>query len=86
MTATIELPDECRDLVEAHRGRLGELLLLGIGQARIREARRRYEEGEISIGRAAELAGLTRAEVIREALARGIEPAVSEEMLDEVTR
>ncbi|MBT3185812.1 MAG: antitoxin [Deltaproteobacteria bacterium] len=80
---TIEIPDERLPELEAYRDRLGELLLLGLAQAKIQEALLFYKHGSVSFGRAAELAGLTEQELMQQARAIGIEPDWTESMVEE---
>jgi len=77
----IEIPDERLAELEAYKDRLGELLLLGLSQVKIQEAILLYQRGVISLGRAAELAGLTEQEMARQARALGVSPHWTAEML-----
>ena len=79
----IEIPDERLPELEAYKERLGELLLLGLSQVKIQEAILLYQRGVISLGRAAELAGLTEQEMIRHSRALGVIPRWTERMLEE---
>jgi len=79
----IEIPDERLAELEAYKDRLGELLLLGLSQVKIQEAILLYQRGVISLGRAAELAGITEQEMTRQARALGISPRWTAEMLKE---
>jgi len=49
----------------------------------IDEALRLYREGQVTIGRAAELAGIPEAEMIRSARAGGMRPQATPEMVAE---
>lgn len=82
-TAKIEITDRDWEDLEPYRDRLGELLRLGLSQVRIQEALLMYRRGVVSIGRAAELAGLSEPELIRQARSEGIEPIWSPEMPEE---
>ena len=75
---TVEIPDHKMAELEAYKDRLGELLLLGLSQVRIQEALLLYKRGLASIGRAAELAGLTEQEMVHQARAVGIQPRWNE--------
>ena len=81
--ATVEIPDERLSELDAYRDRLGELLLLGLAQVKIQEALLFYQRGSISLGRAAELTGLSEQEMVRQARAAGIEPHWTEAMVEE---
>jgi hypothetical protein len=80
--AVIEIPDERLPELEAYKDKLGELLLLGLSQIKIQEALLLYQRGIISIGRAAELSGVSEQDIIRHARALGISPRWSETMLE----
>jgi predicted HTH domain antitoxin len=79
----VEIPDECLPELEAYKDRLGELLLLGLSQIKIQEAILLYQRGVVSLGRAAELAGLTEQKMARHARAFGVSPRWDERMLEE---
>jgi predicted HTH domain antitoxin len=83
MSLTIELPKGEQEALEPYRDRLGELLRLGLSQVRIHEALLLYERRAASLGRAIELAGVTREEFIRQARAAGIGPTVDAGMAAE---
>jgi predicted HTH domain antitoxin len=76
----IAVPDEAVAELEPYQDRMAELLLLGLQQLKIREALVLYERGLVSIARAAELAGVTREEMIRQARVAGVTPRWSAEM------
>lgn len=80
---TVEIPDSRLGELDGYKDRLGELLLLGLSQIKAQEALYLYERGLVSFGRAAELAGLSQKELIRQARANGIEPRWSEKMVEE---
>ena len=81
----IELTDEQAQQVGPYRGRLKELMLLGLSQVKVQEALLLYSRGLVSFARAAELAGLNRPEMTRQARAFGIKPRWSDEMVQEET-
>ncbi len=79
----VEIPDERWAELQAYKDRLGELLLLGLSQVKIQEALLLYQRGLVSFGRAAELAGLSEQEMIRQARAFGVHPRWSEQVVEE---
>lgn len=79
----LELTDDLARQVGPYQGRLQELLLLGLSQLKTQEALTLYARGIVSFARAAEIAGLSRTEMIRQARALGIRPRWSEQMVDE---
>lgn len=79
----LELSDDLAHQVGPYQGRLEELVLLGLSQLKAQEALTLYARGIVSFGRAAEIAGLSRSEMIRQARALGIRPRWSEQMVEE---
>jgi predicted HTH domain antitoxin len=77
----IDIPEEFINEFELRRGMLREVLLLGLRQLRINEALLLYKQGVVSFGRAAELAKLSRQDMIQQARVAGVEPRWSEDML-----
>ncbi len=80
-TLEITVPNELADELQSYHGRMPELLQLGLQQLRIGEALALYESGAVSLGRAVELAGVSRESLTRHALAAGIAPPWSDEMV-----
>lgn len=62
---------------------LEEVIQLGVYQIRVRRALEMYRAGAGSLGYIAERVGLSKRDLIREARARGIEPAFDEKTLRE---
>ena len=56
---------------------------LGLSQVKIQEALLLYQRGLVSLGRAAELAGLPEQEMARQARAMGLSPRWTEKMVEE---
>lgn len=79
----IEIPTELAEEFKPYQDKLREVLLLGLLQLKVQEALLLYKRGLISFGRAAELAGLSRQEMIRQARAFGVQPRWSERMVQE---
>ena len=79
----IELPDDLARQVGPYQGRLKELLLLGLLQIKTQEALTLYTRGIVSFARAAEIAGLSRSEMIHQARAFGIRPRWADKMVEE---
>jgi hypothetical protein len=80
---TLELSDDLARQVGSYQGRLQELVLLGLAQLKVQEALTLYTRGIVSFARAAEIAGLSRPEMIRQARAFGVRPRWSEQMVEE---
>lgn len=79
----IEVPDELAQEFKQYQDRLREVLLLGLLQLKVQEALLLYNRGLVSFSRAAELAGLSRQEMIYQARAFGVQPRWSEQMAQE---
>ena len=79
----IEIPDELVQEFKLYQDRLREVILLGLLQLKVQEAVLMYNRGLVSFARAAELAGLSRTEMIRQARAFGVQPPWSERMVQE---
>ena len=79
----IELPEDVARQIGPYRDRLKELALLGLAQVKAQEALAFYTRGLVSFARAAEMAGLSRSEMIRQARALGIRPRIAEHMAEE---
>jgi predicted HTH domain antitoxin len=79
----IDIPDELAQEFSLYQDRLKELILLGLNQVRIQEALLLYRRGLVSLARAAELAGLSREDMVRQARAFGVQPRWSEQMVQE---
>lgn len=79
----VEIPDELLEEFKQHQDNLREVLLLGLQQLKTLEALTLYSRGLVSIGRAAEVAGVSQQELIRQARAAGISPRWSQQMARE---
>jgi predicted HTH domain antitoxin len=62
---------------------LVEVLERGLRELKIERALARYVAGGVSFAAAAQLAGLTREDLTRQAYARGVQPAYSEQTVEE---
>ncbi len=82
-TTIVEIPDKHLIELEAYKDRLGEILLLGLSQIKIQEALLLYKRGLISLGRSAEIAGLSEQEMILQARASGLQPHWTVEMVED---
>ena len=79
----IELSDDIARQVGPYQGRLHELVLLGLAQLKVQEALTLYTRGVVTFARAAEIAGLSLPEMVRQARAAGVSPRWSETMIAE---
>jgi len=71
----LHLPERLsRELGEVEAGTIIELIELGLKQKRIEQALAELARGEMSLGAAAQMAGLREDEMARHARAQGLEP------------
>jgi predicted HTH domain antitoxin len=79
----IELPESVATELKNRRETVTEIILLGLSQLKIQEALTFYKRGLVSMGRAAEIAGLTEEEMVAQARAANITPRWDEQMVRE---
>lgn len=79
----VDIPDEHLLEFQPYRDRLGELLMLGLSQLKTQEAILLYQRRLISLGRAAELAGLSEQEMTRQMRAVGVSPIWTKQMAED---
>lgn len=77
----VDIPEDLMKEFDVRQDRLREVILLGLRQLKINEVLLLYKQGVVSFGRAAELANLSRQDMLQQARAAGIEPRWSDEML-----
>jgi predicted HTH domain antitoxin len=78
----VEIPDALVEEFELHDDELREVLLFGLHQReKIRRALELYQQGQASIAKAAQIAGLSLHEMMEQAAKHGIEPHVDEQMI-----
>jgi predicted HTH domain antitoxin len=81
---TVEIPEQWLQDLDWHEGAvMQEIIQLGTYQLKVRRALEMYQAGIGSLGYAAEKAGLSKRDLIREARARGIEPPFEEQTVRE---
>jgi predicted HTH domain antitoxin len=77
---TVEVgADLLKDIPLQDEAVVRQIFELGLTQLKIEIALRRYREGGISLGHAAQLAGIPKREMILQARARGMMPRFSEQ-------
>ena len=79
----IEIPKALAEQLTDRPEIVPELLRLSLRQLRLQEALSLYEQGVVSLARAAELANLSLQEMVRDARAKGIQPKWTVDMLEE---
>ncbi len=77
---TVEIPDDLAIELHQYRDRIREVIALGLLQLKAQEALALYARGVVSLERAAEIAGLSRQEMVHQARAQDIQPRWTEEM------
>ena len=83
-TIQLEIPETwLQDFDPDQSTMLHEVIRLGIYQLKVQEALEIYKAGHGSIGYAAEKAGVSKRDLVREARSRGIEPPFDQEMVQE---
>ena len=78
----LELSDDLARQIGSYQGCLQELVLLGLSQLKAQEALTLYTRGIVSFARVAEIADLSRPEMVRQARALGIRPRWSEQIVE----
>jgi hypothetical protein len=81
---TVQVPDRlAKELNKAGQEFIAEMLELGLRTRKIEQALERYARGEMTLGAAADMAGIMEGEMARQAHARVLEPRFTEETLAE---
>ena len=78
----VEIPEARLPELPACQKKPGELLLLGMSQMKIQESLLLYQRDLISFARAAELAGVSQREMIRQTRAFGLSPRLDPKMIE----
>ena len=81
MKITVELPKEAQGLSQEE---IGQLFQIGLREMRIERALILLRKGELSVWKAAKMAGLSLREMIEGARMRGAKPRVTDEMIEEI--
>lgn len=81
---TLQLPDWlAKELANASQEFVIEVLELGLRTRKIERTLTVYARGQMTLGAAAHLAGVTESEMARQAYARGLEPRYSMDTFNE---
>ena len=81
---TVQVTDRlAQELTSASQDFIAEMLELGLRTRRIEQALAQYAHGHITLGTAAQLAGVPEGDLARHAYARGLEPRFSADTLAE---
>lgn len=81
---TVPVPDRlAQELTSASQDFIAEMIELGLRTRRIEQALAQYARGHMTLGAAAQLAGVSDGDMARHAYARGLEPRFSADTLTE---
>ena len=81
---TVQVPDQlAQELTSAGQDFIAEMIELGLRTRRIEQALTQYAQGHMTLGAAAQLAGVPEGDMARQAYARGLEPRYSAATLTE---
>jgi predicted HTH domain antitoxin len=82
-TLTIAVPDELSAQLEPYRDHLGDLLALALRELRMGQSLALFQQGGLSLWKAARLAGVPLREMTQYAVAHGLRAASDEQALEE---
>ena len=80
---TLDLPESLIDELGPYRDNLYILLMAGLRQVKLESALALYKQGDISLWKAARLAGVSLREMTQQAVAHGLRPQADEETIAE---
>lgn len=80
---TIAVPDDLSAQLEPFRANLDELLRIGLREVKKAQSLALFKQGDISLWKAARLAGVSLREMVQYAVAHGLRASVDEETLRE---
>lgn len=80
---TLDLPESLIDELGPYRDNLDSLLMAGLRQVKLESALALYKQGDISLWKAARLAGVSLREMTQQAVAHGLRPKADEETMAE---
>jgi len=82
-TLTFEVSESLLDELRPYHDNLDDLLVVGLRQVKLESALALFKRGDISLWKAARMAGMSLREMTQHALAQGLRPTVDEETLAE---
>ena len=82
-TLTISVSNELSEQLNPYHESLEELLLLGLQEMRMRQSLALYQQGNISIWKAARLAKVSLRDMIQYVAGKGVQPEIDEETIRE---
>ncbi|UCC89911.1 MAG: UPF0175 family protein [Anaerolineales bacterium] len=82
-TVTIAIPDDLSAQLEPYRDNLDDLLRIGLREVKVEQSLALFKKGNISLWKAARMAGVSLREMTQYAVAQGLRAAVDEETIRE---
>jgi predicted HTH domain antitoxin len=82
-TLTITIPDELSAELEPYRESIGDLLALALREIRMGQALTLFQQGGMSLSKAARMAGVSLREMTQYAVAHGVRAVADEQTLQE---
>ncbi|MBL7066229.1 MAG: UPF0175 family protein [Anaerolineae bacterium] len=82
-TLTLEVSESLLDELRPYRDSLDDLLVVGLRQVKLESALALFKRGDISLWKAARMAGVSLREMTQHAVAQGLRPVVDEETIVE---
>lgn len=80
---TLDLPESLVDELGPYRDNLDSLLMAGLRQVKLETALALFKQGDISLWKAARLAGVSLREMTQQAVAHGLRPVLEEQTIAE---
>lgn len=82
-TVTLTIPDDLSAQLEPYRDNLDELLRIGLRELKKEQGLTLFKKGDISLWKAARLAGVSLREMTQYAAAQGLRASADEETIQE---
>jgi len=82
-TLTLKVSESLLDELRPYRDSLDDLLVVGLRQVKLESALALFKRGDISLWKAARIAGVSLREMTRHAVAQGMRPTVDAETITE---
>ena len=82
-TLTLQVPESLLSDLEPYRDNLESVLKAGLRQIKLENALVLLKHGDVSLWKAARLAGISLREMTQQAVAHGLRPTLDSETLDE---
>jgi predicted HTH domain antitoxin len=82
-TITIAIPDDLSSQLAPYQDNLEDLLRIGLREVKMAQSLALFKQGNLSLWKAARLAGVSLREMTQYAVSQGVQPAVDDETLKE---